>query len=454
MWTKFAIYFYYIVLLNVANQKVLAEHEFTGFFYPLPRIVPNRIRLNNGQFTNRITVGSQSTPVHFPNTDQKFVGDSCYTNTFNGVCTLTSQCQAVAQDIRNGKNPVICSYQVTEAVVCCPRQNNNNNPPYQQANYATIQHNQNNKNHQKLASHRDPTQRRSAQKCEEYSRLATRSGVFTSLSIMASTQKVSIPTCSYSTALIVGGQVTKAGEFPHMAAVGWTNNSKVVDWKCGGSLISEQFILTAGHCSSAHGISPDIVRLGDQNLVRQDDSAEPQEYQIASVTPHPNYRHSSNYYDIALIRLVRRVTFTRFVRPACLWQKGSINSTKAVATGWGQVQFAGGRSDDLRKVSLNIIDNSDCRQLYETSKQLRRGIVKSQMCAGYLQGGKDTCHGDSGGPIQVITPKNQCVFHIIGITSFGIACAAANTAAVYTRVSSYVDWIESIVWPSYTNKGM
>lgn len=433
-----------MTVLIAANQSVLAEYEIGAFFHPLTRIVPNWIRFNNG-YTNRIF--SQPTPVRFSNTDEKLVGDSCNTDSFIGVCTLTSKCATVAQDVRNGKKPVVCSYQITEAIVCCPNQDNNNNQPYQQGNYPTVKVNQNNEGLQNVFPRRGPTQRLSEQKCIEYSRLAARSGLFISLSSLASTQKVSIPTCSYSTGLIIGGQVTKPGEFPHMAAVGWTNNSKV-DWKCGGSLISEQFILTAGHCSSTYGIFPDIVRLGDQNLAKQDDSAEPQEYQIASVITHPNYRHSSSYYDIALIRLNERVKFTRFVRPACLWQKTSINSTKAVATGWGQVEFAGDRSDDLRKVSLNIINNSDCRQLYETSKKLRRGIVKAQLCAGYLQGGKDTCHGDSGGPIQVITPKNQCVFHIIGITSFGKACAAVNTAAVYTRVSSYIDWIESVVWPS------
>ncbi|XP_037049377.1 serine protease snake-like [Bradysia coprophila] len=447
MWTSGLIHLYCIVVLNVANQGVLAEYEIRSFFYPSPRIVPSW-RLVGDRYNNRIFIASQPTPVHFSYSgDQKSIGDSCYTNSLVGVCTLTSKCPGVLQDIRNGKNPTVCSYQISEAIVCCPIPNNSNNPTYQQESHTTVQHNQNSQIKSNLKNHREPAQRRSEQKCEEYSRLAARPGLFTSLSILASTQRVNIPTCLYSTGLIVGGEVSKPGEFPHMAAVGWTTDSKI-DWKCGGSLISEHFILTAGHCSSAYGILPDIVRLGDQNLVRQDDGADPQEYQIESVIAHPNYRHSSNYYDIALLRLNRQVTFTRFVRPACIWQSYSINSTKAVATGWGQVEFAGDRSDDLRKVSLNIIDYTDCRQLYETSKKLRRGIVKSQLCAGHLQGGKDTCHGDSGGPVQIITPKNQCVFHIIGITSFGKACAAVNTAAVYTRVSSYVDWIESVVWPA------
>lgn len=111
------------------------------------------------------------------------------------------------------------------------------------------------------------------------------------------------------------------------------------------------------------------------------------------------------------------------------------------------MEFGGEKSDDLLKVSLDIISNYRCSPMYEPSKRLSAGIVDTQMCAGYLAGGKDTCQGDSGGPIQVLTPSNQCIFHVVGITSFGRACAARNSAGVYTRVSSFLDWIESVVWP-------
>lgn len=501
MWTSFACYLNCIVLLTIASQGVKAQYDFSNIFYSFTRNIARNI--NNWRHVddqyggNGNGIGSyvqQPSVQHFYSGDYKTVGDYCYTKSLTGVCTFTSKCPEVVRDIQKGKNPVVCSYQGSEPIVCCPKRNSqpnqqvwsnnnnnnfNNNQYYQQGgfsnqnqqnpvnqinqNYPIQQTNQiyqmnqqhttqipqvsqNNQNFQEVVPNRhSPALRRSEQKCEEYSKLATHSGSFTSLSILTSTQEVNIPTCTYPTGLIVGGEVAKTGEFPHMAVIGWTSNGEV-DWKCGGSLISEYFVLTAAHCSSVVGIPPDTVRLGDQNLVRQDDNAQPQEYRVANVIVHPEYRHSSNYYDIALIRLSPHVTFTRFIRPACLWQSNYINSTNAIATGWGQLEFAGERSDDLRKVALNIIDNNHCQQLYERSKKLRNGIVSSQLCAGYLEGGKDTCQGDSGGPIQIVTPRNQCIFHIIGITSFGKACAAVNAAGVYTRVSSYLDWIESNVW--------
>lgn len=85
--------------------------------------------------------------------------------------------------------------------------------------------------------------------------------------------------------------------------------------------------------------------------------------------------------------------FTKFIRPACLWQANSINQTKAVATGFGTTGFGEEKSDELQKVGLDIIDNQECRNFYEERKRLDRGIIETQMCSGLLEGGKDTCAG-------------------------------------------------------------
>lgn len=89
--------------------------------------------------------------------------------------------------------------------------------------------------------------------CEEYSKLASSEAAFTVLTIQTTVHQITIPICDYSTGLIVGGEIAKHGEFPHMAAVGWTQSDNTVNWNCGGSLISEHFIVTAGHCHSLYG---------------------------------------------------------------------------------------------------------------------------------------------------------------------------------------------------------
>ncbi|KAK9506529.1 hypothetical protein O3M35_008451 [Rhynocoris fuscipes] len=69
------------------------------------------------------------------------------------------------------------------------------------------------------------------------------------------------------------------------------------------------------------------------------------------------------------------------------------------------------------------------------------------VCAGEKEGGKDACSGDSGGPL-VIRQDKRCLKTQIGITSFGRDCGLPNMPGIYTRVSYYIPWIESIVWPT------
>lgn len=212
------------------------------------------------------------------------------------------------------------------------------------------------------------------------------------------TQTVSKAKCEFNGGggFIVGGTVTKAGEFPHMALIGWQENDGTVAWNCGGSLISYRYILTAAHCASARGIPPNIVRLGEQDYKRDNDGADPQDYTISRIVKHPQFKSSAKYYDIALIQVSNRIRMSEFTRPACLWQSYDINYPSVTATGWGLVKDRGVASTNLLKVSLKVISNEQCSPVYNRYSSLRQGIVESQMCAGDDSEEKDTCQGDSG----------------------------------------------------------
>ncbi|XP_055381466.1 serine protease snake [Condylostylus longicornis] len=354
-----------------------------------------------------------------PNFD-KPLGSACQrrVDNKNGFCLFAHQCLHIVREFRvHGIQLDICSYQGSVPIICCPRENkfiNENN---------------------------NETQRISAKKCAEYNNFG--------MELLKPSERANhlIKKCEFSVPLIVGGEETLLGEYPHMAAIGWIKEQGSISWACGGSLISEIFVLTAAHCTSLGGKSPNLVKLGAHGIDSSVEDVNIQILKVSEIISYPKYKKEEYYYDIALIKLNKNVLFSKYVRPACLWFRSKIDDVEIVtATGWGRTRYLGPRSDKLLKVDLKMIDRNKCNELYKREIKLHRGITESQFCAGYLEGGKDTCQGDSGGPINVHMGKYNCINYIIGITSFGKFCAAPNSPGVYTKINSYLDWIEKIVF--------
>ncbi|XP_071055450.1 venom protease-like [Onthophagus taurus] len=188
----------------------------------------------------------------------------------------------------------------------------------------------------------------------------------------------------------------------------------------------------------------EFVRLGDLDLASNNDDSEPQQFQVKRTYEHPDYKLDSRYHDVGLIE-IETVRFSNYIKPACLYTSQEIPSSRLIATGWGSQVYAGSPVSFLQKVELRHSPFQECKDTYRPEKELENGIVDEwQICAGGGNRG-DTCQGDSGSPLQYKSPKDS-LFLIVGVVSFGKLCGVAP--GVYTRVSYYVPWIESIVWPN------
>ncbi|VVC97136.1 unnamed protein product [Leptidea sinapis] len=220
-----------------------------------------------------------------------------------------------------------------------------------------------------------------------------------------------------------------------------------VSWACGGTLISERYILTAGHCTFSREAGPVTYALLGV-LKRSDQVDSSSLYKIRRIIKHPQYSPPRRYNDIALLETDRDVKLSEFVVPACLDVGAPNKYETAWATGWGATMNRGATADQLQKVKLTQFSNSECSELFGPDRLMKNGYdAQTQVCYGDKNKSKDTCQGDSGGPIQLKHRQINCMYTVVGVTSFGRACGIVGEPGIYTRVAAYVPWIESVVWP-------
>ncbi|XP_070494753.1 uncharacterized protein [Chironomus tepperi] len=236
---------------------------------------------------------------------------------------------------------------------------------------------------------------------------------------------------------IINGKKAGVGEFPFQAVLGYRNGN-AFDFRCGGSLIADNIVLTAAHCVSRTDDMPIIVRLGKTSIDLQDseDDTTAQDIGIETIKIHPQHSKRSGHYDIALIKLRRPATLTNFVQTICLSSDDNNLPRNFVITGFGRVDPKTSETSNwLLKGNVALYPYDTCRKTFAEHKKT---IIDSQICA-FSNSGTGNCHGDSGGPMSY---EQDGLRYLYGIISFGIGCGS-NYPLVYTKVNKFLDWIDT-----------
>jgi len=240
---------------------------------------------------------------------------------------------------------------------------------------------------------------------------------------------------SKSEGRIVGGHEAAEHQWPWQLAL-------FVDdaWFCGASLISDEYVLTAAHCVE-DAFYFDIMA-GAHNVRA---SSEPHRVEITSYDgwTHPNWNSQDLSNDLALIKLPSKIEFNDYIKPSCLPSNGDTADTGELVTvtGWGKPSDnAGGISPVLRCVDdLPVISNKECNDIY--------GIVGAGVVCIDTTGGKGSCNGDSGGPLNMKFDVKKSAgqkWKQVGIVSFGSSSGCeSGLPAGFTRTEYYLDWISS-----------
>lgn len=221
---------------------------------------------------------------------------------------------------------------------------------------------------------------------------------------------------------VVGGANATLGQFPYAVSL---RNAK--GHFCGGSILNQQWILTAAHCVENSQTRGRYIIAGSHLL-----SSGGERYEMSTVIIHEKYNYSNSENDIALIELVLPIQFNEKIQPIVYETEEVGADAQAVLCGWGDLKYGGSRPDILQFVNLETLSNQECQNAY--GHLPIPPIFNSQVCT-FTRFGEGSCHGDSGGPL-VSNGK------LIGVVSWGYPCAK-GVPDVFTRVSSFKSWIES-----------
>ncbi|KFB40352.1 hypothetical protein ZHAS_00007846 [Anopheles sinensis] len=245
---------------------------------------------------------------------------------------------------------------------------------------------------------------------------------------------------SHKVGRITNGQEASPGQFPYQALV--LSEYGALTTLCGGSVLTQHFILTAGHCvmldqSTMAGGGTTIM--GAHNRMVVEPTQQRIRYSRNSIFVHPQYSAGNYRFDVAIIRLGTTIVFNEWVQPVRLPARSDtrlFEGTIGTVTGFGRISDSTTTfATILRYTSNPVLSNEDCLGFWSSL------LVEPQNVCLSGAGGRSACNGDSGGPLTIRETHRTIQ---IGVTSFGSGNGCMRgTPSVYARITFFQDWIRA-----------
>ncbi|XP_034195404.2 chymotrypsin-2-like [Osmia lignaria lignaria] len=226
---------------------------------------------------------------------------------------------------------------------------------------------------------------------------------------------------------IVNGEDAKEGEIPYQVSL---QNKDSSFHFCGGSVLNENYVITAAHCVESKTAVGIKVIAGTINL-----TTPKSEHNVKKIIIHEKYNPNDSWKnDIALLKVEKPFVKSEQIAFVPLPPKNQVvkANDKAVVSGWGRLWHGGPTTVHLQRVNIMIADQEYCKNIYKGSQN----VYDSQVCAYESGVEKGPCHGDSGGPLTVNG-------RLTGLASWLRSCGNTSSPTVFTRVSAYIEWIKS-----------
>lgn len=232
---------------------------------------------------------------------------------------------------------------------------------------------------------------------------------------------------------VIGGSNAPAGQWPDVAAVLYKQTDGTDQQMCTGTLVAPTVVLTAGHCDPA--LDPQIGNLDNVLLGTNSLAMGGETVPVASVHQYPNSQSSE---DVTVLVLARPAAETpRAI--ATGWARLDIKNAASVEfVGYGAIDMNGNTYIDALQEAQSTITDFDCSTSSGCNTAARPA---GELGAGGM--GIDTCPGDSGGPMYLLTPYGTW---LAGVTSRGYDNSqyACSQGGIYERPDKIVAWIEQV----------